>query len=148
MQSFGSIHANSFVLFKMSKENRVQSNSSKMGKRVPYHKNIVNVSANLIPMNDRNKVAEKLNGRLAMLGFIAGSGNEIVNGVNYIDQLESSWPYVLGMSLVIGFATLKTRDIDVSEKAPFTTPLETLNGRLAMMGILAKFIYDSNVLGF
>lgn len=46
------------------------------------------------------------------------------------------------MAAVLGFATLKTRGLDVAEDKPFTTNLELLNGRLAMLGLLAKFNYD------
>ena len=99
----------------------------------------------MIPTNDPAGTAEKLNGRLAMLGFLAGSGYEYVSGVNYIDQLPTSWPFVVLMTAVISFATLKTRHLEVIEKVPFTTNLELLNGRMAMFGIMCKFIYDSQV---
>lgn len=87
-----------------------------------------------------------MNGRLAMLGFLAGSGYEVVTGMNYIDQAHTTWPFVVFMSTVIGFATLKMRNLEVVEELPFTTNLELLNGRMAMMGILAKLVYDSNLL--
>lgn len=99
----------------------------------------------MIPTKDPVSTAEKLNGRLAMLGFLAGSGYEYVSGVNYIDQLPTTWPFVVLMTTVISFATLKTRNLDVMEKVPFTTNLELLNGRMAMFGIMCKFIYDSHV---
>ena len=98
----------------------------------------------MLPQNSRMVVAEKLNGRLAMLGYLAGSGYENVTGMNYIDQIHRTYPFVIAISLVIGFATLKTRDI--KEDAPFTTTLEMLNGCMAMMGVFAKLIYDSGVL--
>ena len=100
----------------------------------------------MIPTKDPVGTAEKLNGRLAMLGFLAGSGYEYVSGVNYIDQLPTTWPFVVLMTAVISFATLKTRNLEVIEKVPFTTNLELLNGRMAMFGIMCKFIYDSHVL--
>jgi hypothetical protein len=99
----------------------------------------------MIPNKDPVGTVEKLNGRLAMLGFLAGSGYEYVSGVNYIDQLPTTWPFVVLMSTVISFATLKTRNLEVIEKVPFTTNLELLNGRMAMLGIMCKFIYDSHV---
>ena len=92
------------------------------------------------------KTAEKLNGRLAMLGFLSGSGLEEASGMNYLEQAETTWPFVVFMVAVIGFATLKTRNLDVVEKAPFTTNLELLNGRMAMLGLLCKFVYDSGVI--
>jgi hypothetical protein len=90
----------------------------------------------------RFELAEKLNGRMAMTGYLAGSGYELVTDTNYIDQAHTTWPFVVVLAAVLGFATLKTRGLDVVEDKPFTTNLELLNGRLAMLGMLAKFSYD------
>jgi hypothetical protein len=90
----------------------------------------------------RFELAEKLNGRMAMVGYLAGSGYELVTGTNYVDQAHTTWPFVVVLAAVLGFATLKTRGLDVVEDKPFTTDLELLNGRLAMLGMLAKFSYD------
>lgn len=103
-------------------------------------------SEDVMPTNDIKAVAEKLNGRLAMLGFLAGSGYELVSGMNYIDQVQDTWPYLGVLVGIITFATLRTRNLDVVEEAPFTTNLELLNGRMAMIGVLCKFIYDSHLL--
>ena len=100
----------------------------------------------MLPQNNRMVVAEKLNGRMAMLGYLAGSGYESMTGMNYLDQVQTTYPFVIGMGMVIGYATLKTRNLEVVEQTPFTTTLELLNGRMAMMGILAKLVYDSGVL--
>jgi hypothetical protein len=100
----------------------------------------------VMPTKNMAQTAEKLNGRLAMLGFLSGSGFEYVTGMNYIDQVQMTWPYLMVMVGVISFATLKTRNLEVLEEAPFTTNLELLNGRMAMMGLLCKFIYDSHIL--
>lgn len=90
----------------------------------------------------RFELAEKLNGRMAMVGYLAGSGYELVTGTNYVDQAHTTWPFVVVLAAVLGFATLKTRGLDVVEDKPFTFDLELLNGRLAMLGMLAKFSYD------
>lgn len=100
----------------------------------------------VMPTKNISQTAEKLNGRLAMLGFLSGSGFEYVTGMNYIDQVHMTWPYLVVMVGVVSFATLKTRNLEVVEEAPFTTNLELLNGRMAMMGLLCKFIYDSHLL--
>lgn len=100
----------------------------------------------VMPTKNLAQTAEKLNGRLAMLGFLSGSGFEYVTGINYLDQVHMTWPYLMVMVGVISFATLKTRNLEVVEEAPFTTNLELLNGRMAMMGLLCKFIYDSHLL--
>jgi hypothetical protein len=95
-----------------------------------------------VPQYTRFELAEKLNGRMAMTGYLAGSGYELVTDTNYIDQAHTTWPFVVVLTAVLGFATLKTRGLDVVEDRPFTTNLELLNGRLAMLGMLAKFSYD------
>ena len=105
-----------------------------------------NVNGALVPTKSLVKTAEKLNGRLAMLGFLSGTSMELFSGMNYLDQLNTTWPFLTAMVGVISFATFKTRNLEVIEEAPFTTNLELLNGRMAMMGLLCKFIYDSGVL--
>lgn len=40
----------------------------------------------------RFELAEKLNGRMAMTGYLAGSGYELVTGTNYVDQAHTTWP--------------------------------------------------------
>lgn len=105
------------------------------------------ISKDVLPTNNMPLLAEKLNGRLAMLGYLAGSGFESVRGVNYLDQLKDTWAFALLMICVVTFATLKTRNLEVLEKPPFTTNLELLNGRMAMLGLACKFIYDLNVIG-
>lgn len=96
------------------------------------------------PLTDRVGFAERLNGRLAMLGFVSGTGNELISHMSYTDQLITHWPFVVALSGVVGFATLKTRGVElVDEQKPFTTDIEVLNGRLAMMGILMKLLYEN-----
>ena len=133
--SLGKIHVRS------KSQSSVRAKSRQASKTV-YSSNINDV----MPTKNLPQTAEKLNGRLAMLGFLSGSGFEYVTGMNYIDQVHMTWPYLVVMVGVISFATLKTRNLEVVEEAPFTTNLELLNGRMAMMGLLCKFIYDSHLL--
>lgn len=96
-----------------------------------------------IVLRSRSQIAETLNSRMAMLGFICGSAIEATTHNNYVEQIQTTYPFVVLMGLVIGYATLKTKDIGVDEKIPFTNNIELLNGRMAMMGILLKLVYDS-----
>lgn len=107
---------------------------------------LAKLSKDVIPTKNFPELAEKLNGRLAMLGFVSGTGYELISGMNYLDQLNNTWPYALCLVGVVTFASLKTRNLEVIEELPFTTNLELLNGRMAMLGLLCKFIYDSNLL--
>ena len=93
--------------------------------------------------NDRWSVAEKMNSRLAMLGYVCGSVQEKISGQNYIEQLKDNYILVLATTLLIAYSTIVTKDtvLDKEEK-PFTSDIELLNGRMVMVGILLKFIYE------
>ena len=87
--------------------------------------------------------AERLNGRLAMIGYVAGIGNQYITDMSFSDQLITNLPFVVLLSSVLGFATLKTRNVDLIEERPFTFNIELLNGRMAMLGLLFKFMYEN-----
>ena len=91
----------------------------------------------------RPQFAERLNGRLAMIGYVAGIGNQYITHTSFSDQLSTNLPFVVLLSSVLGFATLKTRNVDLIEERPFTFNIELLNGRMAMMGLLFKFMYEN-----
>ena len=96
--------------------------------------------------NDRWSVAEKMNARLAMLGYVCGSISEYTSGMNYIEQFKNNYLLVLATTFLIGYSTIITKDIAVdNEEKPFTTNIELLNGRMVMMGVLFKFIYDGSM---
>ena len=96
--------------------------------------------------NDRWNVAEKMNARLAMLGYVCGSITEYTSGENYIEQFKENYLLVLATTMLIGYSTLITKDVAVNnEEKPFTSNIELLNGRMVMMGVLFKFIYDGSV---
>ena len=91
----------------------------------------------------RPQFAERLNGRLAMIGYVAGIGNQYITHASFSDQLSTNLPFVVLLSGVLGFATLKTMNVDLIDERPFTFNLELLNGRMAMMGLLFKFMYEN-----
>lgn len=93
--------------------------------------------------NDRWSVAERMNARLAMLGYVCGSITESTTGHNYLEQFRDNYLLVLATTLLIGYSTIVTRNVEVEkEERPFTSNIELLNGRMVMMGVLFKFIYD------
>lgn len=96
--------------------------------------------------NDRLSVAEKMNARLAMLGYVCGSITEYTSGENYIEQFKDNYLLVLATTLLIGYSTIVTKDVAVdNEEKPFTSNIELLNGRMVMIGMLFKFIYDGSM---
>ena len=102
------------------------------------------------------ELAETVNGRAAMQGFIWGSLNEAMTGNNIREQLVSANPVggyniipedVLAAVSVIGLVVLGTSITALlpNEKlqkssqrlaGPFTNDVEMLNGRVAMIGFL------------
>ncbi len=85
-------------------------------------------------------VAEVINMRAAMGGFVAGAANEIMTGKTIVEQFYDP-SCMLNASLFVGLTALATsftinnRLSDESEKyGPFTPDAETINGRAAMIG--------------
>ncbi|KAF5832724.1 chloroplast carotene biosynthesis related protein [Dunaliella salina] len=88
---------------------------------------------------------EIINGRLAMLGFVAALGAELSTGDSVLRQLAEeptliSLTFILfsAASLVPAFAR---RNGDTL--GPFTPQAEMLNGRAAMIGFAAMLILES-----
>lgn len=112
---------------------------SKVKNANPKNKLVATKKTSLV---NRKVLAERLNGRLAMLGFVSGTGYELVTGKNYVEQFVDNWPYVIALSTVVAYGTFTSRLLDDENGKPFTKNQEVLNGRLAMMGIFMKFVYD------
>ena len=106
---------------------------SKVKNANPKNKLVTTKKTSLV---NRKVLAERLNGRLAMLGFVSGTGYELVTGKNYVEQFVDNWPYVMA------YGTFTSRLLDDENGKPFTKNQEVLNSSLAMMGIFMKFVYD------
>lgn len=90
-----------------------------------------------------SKFLEKACGRLAMVGFVAGTAAMAVSGEDLSTQLVESLPAVAGTTALIGYASYKTDDIEYwPQKKPFTSDIELLNGRMAMAGLALRFLYE------
>lgn len=84
---------------------------------------------------------EKVNGRLAMNGFVMGTVVQQITGDSYAEQLVHEAPFVLAVSALLTYASYKTDDMDVwPAQKPFVSSIETLNGRVAMLGMLAGLL--------
>jgi hypothetical protein len=86
-----------------------------------------------------NWAPEVINGRLAMLGIISGWGYEHSTRNLLFEQPHVIETFIIS-SCILTYASLKTgnpkKDICKSIK-PFTPDVEMLNGRVAMLGIIA-----------
>ncbi|TMX00293.1 hypothetical protein EJD97_001047 [Solanum chilense] len=85
---------------------------------------------------------ERINGRLAMIGFVAAIGMELANGADLSAQLSNgglSW--FLGSSALLTLASLIPlfQGVTVESKSDgiMTADAEIWNGRFAMLGLVA-----------
>ncbi|KAL9161673.1 hypothetical protein ABFS82_07G037000 [Erythranthe guttata] len=85
---------------------------------------------------------EKINGRLAMVGFVAALGAELASGQDLFAQVsEGGFPWFLGTSILLTFASViplfKGVTAESKSEGFFTSDVETWNGRFAMLGLVA-----------
>ena len=107
--------------------------------RSPGHRQVIKGALTSKP----SKFLEKTYGRLAMIGYVSGVAAMAVSGEDLSTQLADNLPVVAGTTALIGYASYKTDDIDAWPKQkPFTSDIELLNGRLAMMGLALRCLYE------
>eukprot|EP00244_Chara_vulgaris_P010484 TRINITY_DN482_c0_g1_i5.p1 TRINITY_DN482_c0_g1~~TRINITY_DN482_c0_g1_i5.p1 ORF type:complete len:239 (-),score=45.32 TRINITY_DN482_c0_g1_i5:256-972(-) len=104
---------------------------------------------------------ELINGRLAMVGFVAGLVAERMSGLTFVEQFESAQFPIVGVAVVFALASfipkfvsgsplgdlLKNANKDKSTSGvlkPFNADVERLNGRLAMLGFAAILIIEAS----
>ncbi|KAL5782693.1 hypothetical protein ACOSP7_007722 [Xanthoceras sorbifolium] len=85
---------------------------------------------------------ERINGRLAMIGFVAAMAVEIANGQDLLDQISNGGiPWFVGTSVVLSLASLiplfKGVSVESKSEGLMTSDAEMWNGRLAMLGLVA-----------
>ncbi|KAM7462855.1 hypothetical protein LguiA_030976 [Lonicera macranthoides] len=85
---------------------------------------------------------ERINGRLAMIGFVAAMAVEASNGQDVFAQISNGGvPWFLGTSVVLTLASLvpliKGISVQSKSKGIMTSDAEMWNGRFAMLGLVA-----------
>ncbi|GAB1624386.1 hypothetical protein AAOGI_44370 [Agarivorans albus] len=85
---------------------------------------------------------ERINGRLAMIGFVAALAVEVGNGQDLIAQLSSGGiPLFLGTSVLLTVASLVPLfngvSVESKSKGFMTSDAEMWKGRFAMLGLVA-----------
>ena len=85
---------------------------------------------------------ERINGRLAMVGFMGAMAVELSKGQDVLAQISNggvSW--FVGTSIVLTLASLvplfKGVSVESKSDGVMTSDAELLNGRLAMLGLVA-----------
>ena len=88
---------------------------------------------------------ELMNGRLAMLGFVAAAGAEISTGETVAQQFADAPTAVLMTVALFVAASLKvfTTNTVSDPIGPFTKEKELLNGRAAMIGMAALLGFEA-----
>ncbi|KAL8485123.1 hypothetical protein ACS0TY_027423 [Phlomoides rotata] len=85
---------------------------------------------------------ERINGRLAMIGFVTAMGIELANGQGLFSQVENGGiNWFLGTTVLISMASLIPMFKGVSAESKsgglMTSDAEIWNGRFAMLGLVA-----------
>ncbi|KAA8548687.1 hypothetical protein F0562_000371 [Nyssa sinensis] len=85
---------------------------------------------------------ERINGRLAMIGFVAAMAVELSNGQDVLAQISNGGvPWFLGTSVVLSLASLiplfSGVSVESKSKGFMTSDAEMWNGRFAMLGLVA-----------
>ncbi|XP_058739781.1 early light-induced protein, chloroplastic [Vicia villosa] len=85
---------------------------------------------------------ERINGRLAMIGFVAAIGVEIAKGQGLGEQLSGGGvPWFLGTSVLLTLASLipflQGVSVESKSKSIMSSDAELWNGRIAMLGLVA-----------
>jgi len=87
-------------------------------------------------------VPERINGRLAMVGFVAAMAVELYRGQDLSVQISNGGiPWFLGTTILLTFASLipLLKGVSVESKSDgfMTSDAEMWNGRFAMLGLVA-----------
>jgi hypothetical protein len=91
------------------------------------------------------KFAENVGGRLAMQGLTWGGATRFMMNEHFQDQIKDPHNLMTAAavtSLVCVASTITAKETDDESYFAWTPEAETLNGRVAMMGILAAFVLN------
>ncbi|XP_077248009.1 early light-induced protein 1, chloroplastic-like [Tasmannia lanceolata] len=85
---------------------------------------------------------ERINGRLAMIGFVAALGAELARGDDVVSQLANGGlTWFVGSTVLLSIASLiplfKGVTVQSKSEGVMTSDAEMWNGRFAMLGLVA-----------
>lgn len=87
--------------------------------------------------------AEKVNGRVAMIGFASAMAEELVNGHPLVEQFVDNIPLVVITSALVTIGTAANPMDEGEGLRGFTPDIEELNGRIAMLGMAALLLTET-----
>jgi hypothetical protein len=98
-------------------------------------------------MNFAGPIPEAVNGRLTMIGFVAGVVAEMCSGKTLFEQFEEATLPVILFSIIITFASfypiLYGMSFESASNGIFNKKAEFWNGRAAMLGFTTMLVIES-----